>query len=259
MASVAIMSIIMMVVGLVLSITYRSTTDMGLSTTAQDDISQAMRDMELKMMHMNEILSAATTGLTYVADIETYPDYDEEADYDLDGKLNYEDPDLDNDATKYATTSTMAWSVGYNLKDDDDDDDGNIDMRWKFYAEDGRLKYDYSYNEEAWGSHVKVLLEHITFIEFTYFGSTEELLSIGGLSIDTDGDRTVTSEEMDDSAMYGNSNGRLDSEVIDTEGELDYIVSVKVFLRVDVNEDGKIDFETGTGIMPPLLYLKRKP
>ncbi|MHC4139419.1 MAG: hypothetical protein ACYSR1_06145 [Planctomycetota bacterium] len=250
--SVALISIIMMVIVIVFTSTYRSSTDMSIKTRAQEDVTMALREIENKLLHINEILTASTTEVMFVSDINTLPDYDDNGDFDGDGKLNYQDPDVDDDATSYTAVAADAWKAGYNLKDDDDNNNSKIDMRWRFYLDRADLKYDYSYDEEIWGNHVKTLLTNLSTTSiFSYSGSTNDLLSIHGPTLDTNSDGIVSLSEID---TGGNGNG-----ILDLQSERNCIVTVKVNVDVDNNNDGNNNFGTATEILPPLLYLKRRP
>ncbi len=249
MAAVAITSMVVLVIVMLLTSVYKSSTDIGIKIDGQQEITNAMRIIEKKLLHANEILTASTTEVMFLSDINTWENYDKNADFDGDGQLNYLDCDLDNDATCYVSAADM-WKVGYNLKDDDEDGDGQEDMAWRLYINNRSVYSDYSYNGEAWGNHVKSVATDISTTSiFGYYGSKDTNLSVVGASIDTDGNGLVTSSEID---AFGNSNGELD-----LEDERDCIVLIAIYLDTDTNDDDIIDYWTVTDVMPPLLYLKR--
>jgi prepilin-type N-terminal cleavage/methylation domain-containing protein len=247
----AIFGIISVTIGTFLSTMMKSSTQANIKIKTYENITMAMSKLERDILQINETLVTSTTELMYISDLSTWPQYNGSADFDGDGKQNISDPDIDSDATLFAPPSAR-WKIGYNLKDDDDDNDGNIDMRWRLYLTDGKIMKDYSYNEENWGNHTETILSDVSITDiFGYTGSKDELLSIGGASIDSNNDGIVTVDEMD---AAGNNNGNPD-----IKSERDYIVNIKVNLAVDVNHDEKIDAEMNTEIMPPLLYIKRRP
>jgi len=248
----AILGTIALVMSTIISLTFKTSTDFNLQAEAHSDTIQALQTIETRIILANEIITAEEDEIIFIADINTYPDYDDTADYDSDGTANRIDPDVDGDSVSYAVSPAAAWKTGYDLYDDDCDNDNKIDMKWKICLDGRSLIYDYSCNEEPWGNHEKTIIENVTNTGiFTYLGSTDQFLSLDGENIDSDSNGAVTAEEMD---AAGNDNGELDQQQ-----ERDYIVSVKIALKIDKNNDGAADFEITTEVLPPLLYIKRLP
>jgi len=252
--SVVILGIITLAISTFFTESLKLSFNLDTKRRAYQKVFPATMKLERILVHANEILTAKDNEIVFIADLNTWDNFNENEDFDNDGEINKYDPDIDNDATEF-TSSEEAWKTGYNLKDDDDDNDEKIDMRWKIYISTSSpytLYYDYSYNEEDWGNHKEILISGLFSREiFSYFGSKEELLSTYGASIDSDGDGIVTEEEIDSA---GNNNNQLD-----LEEERNYIVSIRINLATDINQDGEIDYSLNTEILPPMLYLKRRP
>ncbi|RLD17496.1 MAG: hypothetical protein DRI36_03595 [Caldiserica bacterium] len=249
--SILILSIVVIAISTFFSKSLKLTYKLDIKKRAFEVIFPAIIKIEKLIVHANEILEAKSDRITFITDINMWENYNENEDFDEDGLINKYDPDIDNDSTEFSTAEER-WKIGYNLKDDDDDNDGKIDMRWKIYVENNTLYLDYSHNEENWGNHKEIILTNLSTENiFSYFGSKDELLSINGVNIDYNGDGIVTQEEMDEA---GNNNGELD-----LKEERDYIVSIRINLSVDINNDGETDYNLNTEILPPMLYLKRRP
>lgn len=251
MAAVAVFSIIALVMSILITMIFKGSTDFKIQAQAHSGAIIALRKLETRLVHANEILTAGSDEIMFIADINTWPDFPENADWSGNGVENYLDPDIDGDAAEYAISSGNVWKVGYNLYDDDSTDNDTIDMRWRIYLEDGKIKCDYSKDEEAWGSNVETVAENILNTEiFSYFGSADEFLSREGKNIDFDNNGIVTAQEMD---TDGNDNG-----LLDLQSERDYIITIRTDIQIDENSNGSPDFEVSADIMPPMLYLKRQ-
>lgn len=245
-----VLSIIILVFANLFSSIFKTSTDSEIQVRALEENIKAQ--IEECLINTNKILVASTTEVIFISDLNTSPTFDDNADFDSDNISNIIDPDVDNDAN-LIVPPTDQWRRGYNLKDDDDDNDGKIDIRWKLYILNGELKSDYSLNEEPWGNHIKTICKNImsSTTYFYYHGSKETLLSDTGYAIDYNSDGIIASDEMDRS---GNNNGQLD-----LESEKNYIVTAGYGFFIDINKDNKQDYKIFGEIMPPLLYLKRKP
>lgn len=251
MVASAIMGII--VIGLVGFYNYAARSLVATDTKSQADVSLrfAFSKVETALLNTNSFEVATSTFVQFIADLTTDDGYSETADPDGDGIINIQDPDDDNDAT-LVQPSTAQWKIGYDLKDDDDDNDNQVDMRWRIYTSTNArdLFLDYSKNGEAWGGHVsKILSQMISTSVFTFYGSKDDLLLAGGAALDTNGDGLVSFSEMDTSG-----NGFLD-----TSAERNRITAISVSLDRDGNGDGKADGSLSLEVLPPSLYLKRRP
>jgi prepilin-type N-terminal cleavage/methylation domain-containing protein len=251
MISISAFGIIIIAVATFFSNFVKVSRKVDLNVRGYENVSNAVRTMENRLYVMNEISSCGSTFIIFIADINTYPHFDKFGDFDNDGVPNYLDSDMDGDATTYATAPDKQWTVGYNLKDDDDNKNGKIDMRWKYFLSDKTLYEDYSYDQENWGRHLKMILSGVQTNKavFNYFGSKDPYISLTGAGLDTNSDGIVTSTEID---MAGNKNGK-----IDTQAERDYVSLIKLYLSSDINRDGKPEYDINTNLLPPMLYLKR--
>lgn len=227
----------------------RYKTDVALRT--------AMEKVETTILNANYFELVRTTEVIFRADRNTDPNYLSSADDDSDGFLNISDPDDDNDAT-LIKPSTAQWQIGYDIKDDDEDSDNAVDIKWRvrFSTALKTLYRDYSRNGEAWGNHEETLLTHVVSTPiFTFYGSKDTLLCATCGSTDTNSDGIITSSEIDAAANGGNGNS-----LIDTSTETNKIVSLGIYLdQDDEDPDTEFDSHLSVEIMPPPLYLKRRP
>lgn len=260
MMAVAISAIVVLIVGKVFTTTTTFATKTDLRIRADVNLRAAMDKVETLLLNSNNFLVATTTEVIFVADLTTDPDYAPAADFDADGFLNLQDPDDDDDAT-LITAPTAQWAIGYDLRDDDDDNDNNVDMLWRIYlatqsgTANNALSYDYSKNGEAWGGHVTALVSNVVSTGvFTFFGSENDYLSPGATTYDLNGDSIITASEMDAASNGGNGNGRLDNAT-----ERGRIITVEISIAKDENRDGTTESFLTTEVMPPALYLKRRP
>lgn len=257
---VAITSLIVLVIGKVLTSTTRMTVQTDVRVKADADLRAAVDKIEISLLNANAFQVTLSTEVLYIADLNTDPGYDPNADPDGDGIPNLTDPDVDNDATQIQP-STAQWRVGYNLKDDDDDGDGKIDMRWRIYLTtrpgiaNNTLYRDYSKDEEAWGNHIETLVTNLSSTgAFAFYGSRNDMLAPGTTGYDTNANGIVTGAEIDAVANGGNGDGQ-----IDTAAERNAVVTVSVSLAEDRNRDGTPDSSLSTEVLPPLVYLKKRP
>ena len=257
--AVAVSSILALVIAKVLSKTSQFTTETSARVTADIDLRTAMNKVETLLLNANSFTVAAATSVVFRADRTTDPAYDPDADADGDGIPGLRDPDDDGDAV-LIKPPTAQWETGYDLKDDDDDGDHRIDMQWKIYLStpsgtSKTLFSDYSKNEEAWGLHVStVLAQVVSSGVFHFYGSENDVLSPGATSYDMNGDGLVTETEIDSVVNGGDGNGRAD-----TSGELNALITVSFTLDRDSDHDGTAESSLTTEVMPPGLYLKRRP
>ncbi len=233
-------------------------TDVRIRSDAE--LRGAMDRIETLLLNANAFTVATSTEVRFISDLNTAPDYAASLDFDGDGFPNSDDPDMDNDAT-LIQPPTAQWKIGYNLKDDDDDADNQIDMVWKIGLStragqpNKSVTVDYSKNGEPWGGHEQVLIPNVISTGvFNFYGSENEFLSPGATTYDTNNDGLVSVQEIDAPANGGNGTGR-----IDNAAELKAIVTAALSIDVDANRDGKPDASMSTEIMPPMLYLKRRP
>ena len=236
-------------------------TETDRRVTSDVELRTAMNRIEGILLNANFLELGTSTEVIIIADLATSPQYSSgDTDLDGDGVVNRMDPDVDGDSA-LIQPPTAQWKVGYNLKDDDDDSDNRVDMRWKIYlttaagAGNNTLYLDYSQNEEAWGRHTETLLSHVASTwTFAFFGSENDLLSPGTTGYDLNGDSQITMAEIDAVANGGNANGRIDTAV-----EQRAVATIEVSLSKDRNQDGVAYSYLNTEIIPPPLYLKRRP
>lgn len=256
MIGLAITSIIVLIIANLFSTTSKMITKTDVKTRADVNLRYAMNKLETTILNANFFDVAFSSEVMFIADSITDPDYQGNADFDGDGFPNVEDPDDDNDAT-LIQPPTAQWKIGYDLKDDDDDNENRVDMRWQIYlsTREKVLYMDYSKNEESWGKHRETILTNVVSTTiFTFYGSKNDLLCQGGSSLDTNNDGIVSLSEMDAVAGGGNGNGRLD-----TLTERNRIVTIGIAIDQDTNNDRQIDSQLSTEILPPALYIKRRP
>ncbi len=254
--SMAIMSVITLVIGNLLMSVTRVTIDIDQRARTDGDLRYAMDKLETSLLNATEFQVARTTEIIFIADRITDPNYLPYADQDGDGIVNLNDPDDDNDATLIQPASAQ-WRFNYDLKDDDDDNDNQVDMRWRIrFATGAKILYrDYSRDNEAWGLHEETLLTNVVSTPvFTFFGSPNNDVVLSTIT-DVNGDGTISQWDID--AVTNGGNGNF---VIDTSTELGRIVTIGVYLDKD-DEDGDRNMDSHLSIesMPPGLYLKRRP
>ncbi|MBI2118287.1 MAG: prepilin-type N-terminal cleavage/methylation domain-containing protein [Elusimicrobia bacterium] len=256
MIAITVTLFIALVIGNLFTSTTRFLTESDTKVKADVNLRFSMDKVETSLLNADFFYVASSTEVLFSADLITDKDYSRTSDFDGDGIPNLSDPDDDNDATSIQP-STAQWRIGYDLKDDDDDNDNQVDMRWRIYlsTREKVLYLDYSKNNESWGSHVETLVVNfVSTTAFTFYGSKNDLLSQGGANLDTNNDGIVSISEIDAVANGGNGNGRLD-----TLAERNRIVTVGILMDRDSNNDGKRDSQLSTEVMPPALYIKRRP
>lgn len=245
-----------LVIGNLFTSTTRFLTESDTKVKADVNLRFSMDKVETALLNADFFYVASSTEVLFSADLITDKNYSRTSDFDGDGISNLSDPDDDNDATSIQP-STAQWRIGYDLKDDDDDNDNQVDMKWRIYLSTNQKVFylDYSKNNEPWGSHVETLVTNfVSTTVFTFYGSKNDLLSQGGANLDTNNDGIVSASEIDAVANGGNGNGRLDSLA-----ERNRIVTVGILMDRDSNNDGKRDSQLSTEVMPPALYIKRRP
>lgn len=254
--SLAITSVLVLIVGNVLMTTTKVTVNTDQRVKADMDLRTAMDKVETTLLNATEFQVARTTEVIFMADRVTDPNYQPYSDTDGDGIFNLYDPDDDNDATEIQPSSAQ-WRIGYDLKDEDDDDNSQIDMRWRlrFSTAQKILYRDYSRNGEAWGNHEETLLTNVVSTPiFTFYGSLNTLITISTIT-DINSDGLITYADIDAATNFGNNNF-----VIDGSTELARIVSIGVYLdKDDADTDANYDSHLSVEIMPPMLHLKRIP
>lgn len=230
---------------------------------AQEDSRRALMLIEESLVYANEVRTASSTYVEFTADIDRAPAYDRNSDSDGDGAPDFRDGDRDNDVQN-VLPAAVQWRGGYNLKDDDEDGDARIDMMGRLYLSSRTLVQEIRVNEGAWTSR-RVLLADVSSFTLTYWGNRAnplgQQIDVGpdgasGTADAGESDGVVSAAEMDAALAplgAGNRNGRLD-----LAAERRYITSIRLYLAVDRNQDGKNDYAIETDVYPPLLPLKSR-
>ncbi len=255
--SITILCILALVLGQLTLQSSKIATDADQRYKTDANLRIAMDKVETTIMNANYFELARSTEVIFRADRNTDPNFSAYADDDGDGILNLRDPDDDNDAT-LIKPPTAQWEIGYDLKDDDENGDSQVDMKWRIRLSTAlkTLYRDYSRNGEVWGNHEETLLTHVVSTPtFTFYGSRDTLLCATCGTTDTNNDGIITTSEIDATANGGNGNN-----VIDTSTETNKIVSMGVYLDQDDDDpDTQADSHLSIEIMPPCVYLKRRP
>lgn len=243
----------------------KGVTQATVETAGAVSLRGASVKLERDFMEMNQVDVSSPTFIQFRMDSHRLPGYSGVLDGDGDGLNNLRDPDNDNDVGTLSAPS-IAWRYGDDLRDDDDDGDAQIDVQCRYYLSGRELLRDFNYNNAGWGLNVERLAKNmmVSAFRFDYFGSKN--LPLGSaVDVGNDGtantndagerDNIITSTEIDRCNApvgHGDSDGQLDTDM-----ERRYIVSIKVQMVDDTNNDGKEDFRYETELQPPLLPLKR--
>ncbi len=254
--ALAIMSIIVLGLGHLLKTTSWFTVQTDQRVKADIDLRGAIDKLETTLINANQFQVARTTEIIIIADCMTDPNYQPYADSEGDGILNINDPDDDNDATLIQPSSAQ-WKSGYDIKDDDENGDNQVDMRWqiRFDTATKILYRDYSRNNEAWGNHLETLLTNVVSTPiFTFYGSLNSDIILSTIT-DLNSDGLITDGDINALANGGNNNFTIEGST-----ELSRITTIGVYLdKDDVDGDRLVDSHLSVEIMPPLLYIKKRP
>lgn len=254
--SLAITSVIVLVLGNLLMHSTRVTIDVDQRSRTDGDLRYAMSKVESTLLNATEFQVARTTEIIFIADRITDPNYSAYTDQDGDGIINLYDPDDENDATLIQPSSAQ-WRFNYDMKDDDDDNDNQVDMRWRIrFATASKILYmDYSRDNEAWGIHEETVLTNVVSTPiFSFFGSPNNDVVLSTIT-DSNGDGIISQWDID--AVVNNGNGNF---TIEGSTELARIVTIGVYLdKDDEDSDRTVDSHLSIEVMPPGLYLKRRP
>ncbi len=214
----------------------------------------------------NYVQIASATFVQFIVDANRWPNYNPQGDFDGDGIINEQDPDVDNDANVTKPVG-QEWKAGFNLKDDDDDNDGNVDVRIRYYLQGRTLFRQTSYDgapmsaeNSGWSSPPQKIADDVLSLKFTYFGNKASTLGaaldkgndgVAGTADAGENDGIITATEIDMCQPPGNRNG-----ILDTLQEKSCIMSIRIQIQMDTNNDGKSDYTVETTIAPPLLAVK---
>ncbi|TXH21181.1 MAG: hypothetical protein E6Q99_10180 [Elusimicrobia bacterium] len=264
-----VIGLMAVVVSLFVTQTVRSLTRGSARQKGQDLVRYAMVVLERDFNDMTEVRQGDLTTLEFYMDSRRAPWYDPFADTDADGLVNYMDPDDDGDALEAGwfdgdgrgilsfanAPAAVPWRSGFDLDDDDENGDGNRDVicRYRYLASSQTIVADFRYDEGGWTDE-KTILTRVTNFAFDYRGSIDGLQGVPVGSADTNNDRLLSWDEMEDLDGTAGPGGT----ILNNFNERRYVSIVSVNFQVRVNP--KIDVFTPirTEMSPPLLSVKRK-
>lgn len=247
---VAILGVVLVVFGGNFIKGFSSAARLNSQADAVMDIQQAMIFVEMDLESLTRIDVCNPRDIIFQLDSSHLPGFDQGGDLDGDGVVNNLDIDDDGDMTGPTGLPVAGTNFnGNDLWDQDDDNNGFIDVRCRYFVDNGNLVRDFNYNEGGWGLNQRVILRGISGDVFEFFGS---LNHTPGPDADRNGDGIVTRMEID-SFPVGNGNGLIDSAL-----ELNYVDSIAVMLNQDRNGDGISEFRLNLRIRPPLMSSNRR-
>lgn len=264
-----VIGLMAVVVSLFVTQTVRSLTRSSARQQGQDLVRHGMVILERDFNDMTEIRQADLTTLEFYMDSRRAPWHNSNADTDGDGLANRSDPDDDGDALEAGwfdgdgrgilsfanAPAAVPWHAGFDLDDDDENGDGKRDVicRYRYLASSQAIVADFRYDEGAW-TEEKTILTRVTNFVFDYRGSLDTLQGVPVGAADTNNDRLLSWDEMEDLDGTPGPGGT----ILTNFNERRYITIVSVNYRVKANP--KIDVLTPirTEMSPPLLATKRK-
>lgn len=249
--------------------TARSLTRGSARQQGQDLVRYAMVLLERDFNDMTEVRQGDLTTLEFYMDSRRAPWYNPAADTDGDGLTNRQDPDDDGDALEAGwidgdgrgiltfanAPAAVPWRVGFDLDDDDENGDTKRDVicRYRYLASSQAVVVDFRYDEGAWRDE-KVILTHVTSFVFDYRGTLDGLQGVPVGSADTNNDRLLDWNEMEDLDGTAGPGGT----ILNNFNERRYITIVSVNLTVRANPKLNVLTPIRTEMSPPLLMTKRK-
>ena len=228
------------------------------SAQAGEQARQALEKAEIALVHANQIVTASSTFVQFIADIDQSPNYNPNAFGTNAGKpqsiANYLNADRDGDASSIMPASA-AWQVGYNLKDDDEDGDGHIDVEERLYLSSSTLWLDMSVNGSAWGTnHLKQLYVNVSTFTLTYYGSYANIEVGLGKNIDYRGNNIIDAYDMDHAPPTARST--YNDGVLDDPVELAYITQIHIVLGSSYMSSAGTEYLIESDVYPPLMAIK---
>lgn len=199
--AVAILAAIAIPIATFFRTTTRQLTTSGNKLAAQQIVHRAFVMMDRDFLSMTLISSATPTFIEFRLDSNRAPWYNPDT-ISPDGIPWRRSPDIDGDFFTLPGPGIPYWTVGDNLTDEDDNSDNKIDVQCRYSLVGTDLIRDFSFDEEAWGSHTMVIAKGVVSMSFNYFAfpSTpgNEAMAVNGEGLVTDATINASS--------YGNGN-----------------------------------------------------
>lgn len=264
-----VIGLMAVVVSVFITQTVRSLTRGSARQQGQDLVRHGMVLLERDFNDMIEVRQAELTTLEFYMDSRRAPWYNPDGDTDGDGVANRLDPDDDGDALEagwfdgdgrgvmsFANAPTaIPWRAGFDLDDDDENGDGKRDVicRYRFLSSSQAIVADFRYDEGAWTGE-KVILTRVTNFAFDYRGSLDTLQGVPVGAADTNSDRLLNWDEMEDLDGTPGPGGT----ILNNFNERRYITIVAVNFQVKANPKINVLAPIRTEMSPALLMTKRK-